>query len=115
MANFKERVFGRQKVITIIPRTLRPEFETYSHERKEPCSRISFWGVRNCYPRETYGENVSNETIVSKNLRSLTKEFDHVKQLTENLNIRLALEVGPIILVKTSTTKNNKGKDTRSP
>jgi len=27
---------------------------------------------------KTYGENVSNETIVSKVLRSLTKDFDHV-------------------------------------
>ena len=27
---------------------------------------------------KTYEENLSNETIVSKVLRSLTKEFDHV-------------------------------------
>jgi len=27
---------------------------------------------------KTYGENLSNETTVSKLLRSLTKDFDHV-------------------------------------
>jgi len=32
---------------------------------------------------KTYGENISNETIVSKVLRSLTKDYDHVVAVIE--------------------------------
>ncbi|KAH0661898.1 hypothetical protein KY284_026829 [Solanum tuberosum] len=74
----KQEYLGDKKVITVKLQTLRREFETLAMKEKESVqefmSRVS--GIVN--HMKTYGENVNNETVVSKVLRSLTKGFDHV-------------------------------------
>ena len=73
----KKEFLGEKKVLTIKLQTLRREFETLAMKEKECVqdflSRVS--GVVS--QMKIYGENISNETIVSKALRSLTKDFDH--------------------------------------
>jgi len=67
---------GEKKVLTIKLQTLRCEFKTLAMKEKECVqdflSRVSVSQMK------IYGENISNETIMSKVLRSLTKNFDHV-------------------------------------
>ncbi|XP_010277694.1 PREDICTED: uncharacterized protein LOC104612075 [Nelumbo nucifera] len=74
----KQEFLGDKKVITIKLQTLRRDFETLAMKEKESVqvflSKVS--GIVN--HMKSYGENVSNETVVSKVLRSLTSKFDHV-------------------------------------
>ncbi|XP_047256241.1 uncharacterized protein LOC124888999 [Capsicum annuum] len=74
----KQEYLGDKKVITVKLQTLRLEFKILAMKDKESMqeymSRVS--GVVN--HMKTYGENVNNETVMSKVLRSLTKIFDHV-------------------------------------
>ena len=74
----KQEYLGDKKVITVKLQTLRREFETLAMKEKEPVQDFmsSVSGIVNHMKK--YGENVSNETVVSKVLRSLTKGFDHV-------------------------------------
>lgn len=74
----KQEYMGDKKVINVKLQSLCREFETLVMKEKESVqvflSRVS--GLVS--HMKTYGENVSEETIVSKVLRSLTKEFNHV-------------------------------------
>ena len=74
----KQEFLGDKKVITIKLQTLRRDFETLAMKDKESVqaflSRV--FGIVN--HMRSYGENIGNETIVYKVLRSLTSKFDHV-------------------------------------
>jgi len=82
----KKEFLGEKKVLTVKLQTLRREFETLAMKEKECVleylSRV--FGVVS--QMKIYGENISNETIVSKVLRSLTKDFDHVVAAIEESN-----------------------------
>ena len=74
----KQEYMGDKKVITVKLQSLRQNFETLAMQEKELVqhflSRVS--GIIN--HMKSYGENISNETVVCKVLRSLTSKFDHV-------------------------------------
>ena len=74
----KQEYLDNKKVITMKIQTLHREFETLAMKEKEYVqeikSRVS--GIVN-YMR-IYGENVNNEMVMSRVLRSLTKGFHHV-------------------------------------
>ncbi|GKC21964.1 retrovirus-related pol polyprotein from transposon TNT 1-94 [Tanacetum coccineum] len=74
----KQEFLGDKKVITVKLQTLRREFETLKMKDKESVqdylSRVS--GIVN--QMKSYGENVTDEVTVSKVLRSLSSNFDHV-------------------------------------
>jgi len=53
-------------------------------KEKEPVQEL-LCRVPGIVSHKTYVENVSNETIVSKILRCLTKYFDHVVVIIEDL------------------------------
>jgi len=74
----KQEYLGDQKVITVKLQTLRRNFETLGMKNNESVqvylSRVS--GLVN--HMRSYGEIVTDQTVVSKVLRSLTPKFDHV-------------------------------------
>ena len=74
----KKEFLGEKKVLTVKLQTLRREFETLGMKVKEPVqaylSRVSSIVSQ----MKSYGETVSDHVVVSKVLRSLTSEFDHV-------------------------------------
>ena len=74
----KKEFLGEKKALTIKLQTLRREFESLGMKEKECVQEYlsRFSGVVS--QMKIYGENISNETIMSKVLRSLTKDFDHV-------------------------------------
>ncbi|GJW16697.1 hypothetical protein Tco_0024133 [Tanacetum coccineum] len=69
---------GSSKVITVKLQSLRREFETSAMKNNESVqdflARVS---TVVCHMK-SYGEQVSDETVVAKVLRSLTPKFDHV-------------------------------------
>ena len=72
----KQEYLGDQKVITVKLQTLRRNFETLGMKNNESVqvylSRVS--GLVN--HMRSYGEIVTDQTVVSKVLRSLTPKFD---------------------------------------
>ena len=58
--------------------TLRREFETLIMKEKESVQEFLCRVSGLVSQMKVYGENISNETVVSKVLRSLTKDFDYV-------------------------------------
>ena len=78
MENFEVRIFGDKKVVTVKLQTLRCEFETVGMKEKESIQEFLSRVPGSVSQTRTYGENIGNETIVSKMLRSLTKNFDYI-------------------------------------
>ena len=74
----KQEYMGDKKVIAVKMQTLRRNFETLGMQKNEKVqeylSRVS--GIVN--HMKSFGESLSNETIVCKVLRSLPPKFDHV-------------------------------------
>lgn len=81
--NLKQEFLGDKKVITVKLQTLRHEFETVAMKEKEYVQEFLSRVPRSVSQMRTYGENVGNETIVSKMLRSLTKNFDYIVGVIE--------------------------------
>lgn len=84
-AILKQEFFGDRKVINVKLQSLRREFETLGMKEKEKVqvflSRVS----EIVSHMRSYGDNVSNEIIVSKVLWSLTKDFNHVVAAIEEI------------------------------
>ena len=74
----KQKVLGYKKVINVKLYTLRRDFETLAMKDKESVQAFLSRVSRIVNHMRSYGENISNETIVCKVLRSLTSKFDHV-------------------------------------
>ncbi|GKB63153.1 retrovirus-related pol polyprotein from transposon TNT 1-94 [Tanacetum coccineum] len=74
----KQEFLGDRKVITVKLQTLCQEFETLKMKDNESVqdylSRV--FGIVN--QMKSYGENVTDEITISKVLRSLSSNFDHV-------------------------------------
>ncbi|GJU91600.1 integrase, catalytic region, zinc finger, CCHC-type containing protein [Tanacetum coccineum] len=74
----KQEFLGNRKVITVKLQTLHREFEMLKMKDEESVqdylSRVS--AIMN--QMKSYGENVTDEVIVSKVLRSLSSNFDHL-------------------------------------
>jgi len=70
----KQEFLGDRKVITAKLQTLHHEFETLTMKERVFLSRM-FAIVSQM---KTYGEDVSNQIVVSKVLRSLTANFDYI-------------------------------------
>ena len=74
----KHEYFGDNKVIDVKLQSLRSEFDRLQMKDKEPIqnylSKVS--GVVN--QMRSYGETISPQTVVSKVLRTLSKDFNHV-------------------------------------
>ena len=77
-AILKQEFLGDRKVINVKLQSLRREFETLGMKEKEKVQAFLSRVSEIVSHMRSYGENVSNETIVSKVLRSLTKDFNHV-------------------------------------
>ncbi|EOY04542.1 Uncharacterized protein TCM_019778 [Theobroma cacao] len=74
----KKKFQGSSKVITVKLQTYRREFETLSMKSNEfvqtYLSRVSSLVNQ----MKSYGEDISEETVVAKVLRSLTPKFEHI-------------------------------------
>lgn len=74
----KHEYFGDKKVIAVKLQSLRSDFDSLKMKDKESIqsylSKVS--GVVN--QMKSYGEEISNQIVVSKVLRSLTSNFNHV-------------------------------------
>ncbi|XP_015158336.1 uncharacterized protein [Solanum tuberosum] len=74
----QQEYMGDKKVIAVKLQTLRRDFETLLMKSNESVqdymSRVS--SIVNLM--KSYGENISDEIVVPKVLRSLTKKFEHV-------------------------------------
>lgn len=74
----RQEYMGDKKVISVKMQTLRRNFEMLAMQKNESVqaylSRVS--GIVN--HMKSYGENITDETVVSKVLRSLPLKFDHV-------------------------------------
>ena len=74
----KKEFQGSSKVITVKLQTYRRDFETLSMKSNESVqtylSRVSSLVNQ----MKSYGEDISEETVVAKVLRSLTPKFEHI-------------------------------------
>ncbi|XP_074310475.1 uncharacterized protein LOC141646503 [Silene latifolia] len=82
----KSEYLGDKKVIKVRLQTLRREFETSLMSDKESAqdylSRVS----RVVQQMRAYGEKISDEQVVGKVLRSLTKKYDYIVTAIEESN-----------------------------
>ena len=79
----KNKFLSEKKVITVKLQSLRREFGALAMKSKEPVQEyLSRVSVMVNHMR-TYGESLNDEIVVSKVLRSLTSNFDHVVAATE--------------------------------
>ncbi|XP_022974912.1 uncharacterized protein LOC111473715 [Cucurbita maxima] len=69
---------GDSKVMTVKLQSLRHDFETLLMTNGESIADFLSRAMAIVSQMRTYGEKISNETIVAKMLRSLTPKFDHV-------------------------------------
>ncbi|XP_010267663.1 PREDICTED: uncharacterized protein LOC104604813 [Nelumbo nucifera] len=74
----KQEFLGDKNVITIKLQTLGHDFETLAMKEKESVQVFLSKVSRIVNHMKSYGESISNETVVSKVLRSLTSKFYHV-------------------------------------
>jgi len=74
---------GENKVINVTLQTLWREFEILAMKVKEPVQKYLSIVSDIVSHMKTYGEHLSNEIVVSKVLRSLTTDFDHVDAAIE--------------------------------
>ena len=74
----KQEYLGDKKVITVMLQSLRREFETSLMKEKEKVqdylSRIS----GTVQQMRSYGEEITDQHVVGKVLRSLTSKYDHI-------------------------------------
>ncbi|KAL4362876.1 hypothetical protein GQ457_04G016030 [Hibiscus cannabinus] len=69
---------GGSKVIVVKLQALRRDFETLSMNNAETIADFLSRAMSIVSQMRSYGEQISDETIVAKVLRSLTSKFDHV-------------------------------------
>ena len=69
---------GGSKVIVVKLQALRRDFETLAMKNGESIADFLSRAMAIVSQMRSYGEQVSDETIVAKVLRSLTPKFDHV-------------------------------------
>ncbi|KAK3015550.1 hypothetical protein RJ639_006232 [Escallonia herrerae] len=69
---------GDLKVIVVRLQLIRRDFETLYMKSGESISDFSYRTMAIVSQVRSYGEKISNETVVAKVLRSLTPKFDHV-------------------------------------
>lgn len=81
----KKEFLGEKKVLTVKLQTLRRELESLAVKGKEFVQEFLSRVCGVVSQMKSYGEDLSNETIMSKVLRSLTKDFDHVVAVIEEL------------------------------
>ncbi|CAL9226316.1 unnamed protein product, partial [Arabidopsis halleri] len=74
----KREYLGDQKVITVKLQTLRHSFETISMKEKETIQEYLARVSTIVSQMKSYGDSLSNETVVSKVLRTLTPKFEYV-------------------------------------
>ncbi|KAG7576575.1 Ribonuclease H-like superfamily [Arabidopsis thaliana x Arabidopsis arenosa] len=74
----KREYLGDQKVITVKLQTLRHSFETISMKEKETIQEYLARVSTIVSQMSSYGDSLSNETVVSKVLRTLTPKFEYV-------------------------------------
>ncbi|VVB15888.1 unnamed protein product [Arabis nemorensis] len=74
----KQEYMGAQKVITVKLETLRQKFETLSIKEKESIQEYLARVSAIVNQMKSYGEFLSNESIVSKVLRSLSPRFEYI-------------------------------------
>ncbi|XP_020269489.1 uncharacterized protein LOC109844775 [Asparagus officinalis] len=79
----KKEYLGDEKVISIKLQTLRRDFENLSMGEKESVEEYLCRVSAIVGQRKTYGDDVDNETVVSKVLRSLISKFNHVVSAIE--------------------------------
>ncbi|KAL1212255.1 hypothetical protein V5N11_029751 [Cardamine amara subsp. amara] len=78
MGNFEREYLGDRKVITVKLQTLRYSFETLVMNEKETIQEYLARVSTIVSQMRSYGDSLSNETIVSKVLRTLTPKFEYV-------------------------------------
>lgn len=69
---------GDSKVKTVKLQTLRREFETLQMKDSESVADFLSKVMKNVNQKRSYGETVSDQTVVEKVLRSLPAKWDHV-------------------------------------
>ena len=74
----QKKFLGDSKVMTVKLQSLRRDFETLLMTNGESIADFLSRSMAIVSQMRTYGEKISNETIVAKVLRSLTPKFDHV-------------------------------------
>ncbi|XP_022973356.1 uncharacterized protein LOC111471915 [Cucurbita maxima] len=74
----QKEFLGDSKVMTVKLQSLRRDFETLLMTNGESIADFLSRAMAIVSQMRTYGEKISNETIVAKVLRSLTPKFDYV-------------------------------------
>jgi len=69
---------GSSKVIVVKLQTLRHEFETLMMKGNEPVQDFLSRAMAIISQMRSYGDQITDQTVVEKILRSLTPKFDHV-------------------------------------
>ncbi|KAA0042237.1 Retrovirus-related Pol polyprotein from transposon TNT 1-94 [Cucumis melo var. makuwa] len=78
VADFAKGVSRRFKVLVVKLQSLRRDFETLMMKNGESIADFLSRATTIIIQMRTYGETITDETIVKKVLRSLTPKFDHV-------------------------------------
>lgn len=74
----QQEFMGDKKVIAVKLQTLRCDFETLNMKNSESMQEYKSRVSATVNHMKSYGEALSDETVVAKVLRSLTSKFDHV-------------------------------------
>ena len=88
---------GDSKVITVKLQSLRRDFETLLMTNGESIADFLSRTMAIVSQMRTYGEKISDETIVAKVLRSLTPKFDHVVAAIEEAKDLSILSVDELL------------------
>lgn len=79
----KQEFLGDKKIVMVRLQSLRKDFETATMKEKEKLQEYLSMVSVIVHLMKSYGENMTNEHVVSKGLRSLISKCDHVVAVIE--------------------------------
>ncbi|KAL3506655.1 hypothetical protein ACH5RR_032037 [Cinchona calisaya] len=89
----KKEFQGTSKVITVKLQTLRRDIETLSMKNNELVQKYLSRVAEIVSQMRSYGEDVTDQLVVAKVLRSLSLKFDHVVAAIEESKIYLSFRL----------------------